>query len=86
MAGICVRDQEFAEATSEPGMTFVAAKFDGILGMAYPQIAVQHTKPVFNTMVDQHVVPEPVFAFWLDRYPLYIFEAVKLDQRHRRVL
>ena len=69
ISDVCVTDQDFAEATKEPGATFLMAKFDGILGMAYPKISVEKITPVFNTMLKQGVVKEPVFAFWLDRDP-----------------
>jgi hypothetical protein len=45
--GAEVKNVTFGQATKEVGLSFIAAQFDGILGMAYPAISVDKITPVF---------------------------------------
>ncbi|KAK5704377.1 aspartic proteinase precursor [Elasticomyces elasticus] len=60
-----LKDQLFAEATAEPGLAFAFGRFDGIMGLGYDTISVNHITPPFYTMIDQGLLDEPVFAFYL---------------------
>ncbi|GJT79981.1 aspartic proteinase-like protein [Tanacetum coccineum] len=44
---LVIKDQEFIEATREPGYVFVAGKFDGILGLGFKEIYVGNDTPVW---------------------------------------
>ncbi|XP_062949638.1 cathepsin D isoform X1 [Cynocephalus volans] len=67
--GVRVQWQVFGEATKQPGITFIAAKFDGILGMAYPRISVNDVLPVFDNVMRQKLVDNNIFSFYLNRDP-----------------
>ncbi|CAG11313.1 unnamed protein product, partial [Tetraodon nigroviridis] len=61
--------QVFAEATSLSAMPFVFAKFDGVLGMGYPNMAIDGITPVFDRIMSQHVLKEEVFSVYYSRDP-----------------
>jgi saccharopepsin len=60
-----IKDQIFAEATEEPGLAFAFGRFDGILGLGFDTISVNKIPPPFYNMIDQDLLDEPVFAFYL---------------------
>lgn len=67
LGDLTVKAQVFAEATKEPGVTFLAAEMDGILGLGFKEISVNDVNPVWYNMLYQKLVQEPVFSFWLNR-------------------
>jgi hypothetical protein len=67
LGGLVVQDFTFAEITdvSGLGLAYALGQFDGILGMGFQSISVNHLPTVFDVLVQQNLVPEPVFAFYL---------------------
>jgi saccharopepsin len=60
-----IKNQLFAEATSEPGFAFAFGKFDGILGLGYDTISVNGIVPPVYNLINQKLIDEPKFAFYL---------------------
>uniref|UniRef100_A0A8C2TWG9 cathepsin E n=1 Tax=Coturnix japonica TaxID=93934 RepID=A0A8C2TWG9_COTJA len=64
-----VYNQPFAESVSEPGKAFQDSEFDGILGLAYPSLAVDGVTPVFDNMMAQDLVELPIFSVYMSSNP-----------------
>lgn len=62
---LTIKNQLFAEATNEPGLAFAFGRFDGILGLGYDSIAVNKIPPPFYNLLNQGLLDEPVFSFYL---------------------
>ncbi|KAK4218318.1 vacuolar protease A [Rhypophila decipiens] len=62
---LTIKGQDFAEATNEPGLAFAFGRFDGILGLGFDKISVNGIVPPFYQMIDQKLLDEEVFAFYL---------------------
>lgn len=54
-------------STQEPGDVFTYSEFDGILGLAYPSLASEYSVPVFDNMMNRHLVAQDLFSVYMDR-------------------
>ncbi|XP_045672975.1 pepsin B [Phyllostomus hastatus] len=68
---IVVNNQEFGLSENEPSSPFYYSDFDGILGMAYPSMAVGSAPTVMQGMLQQGQLTQPVFSFYFSRQPTY---------------
>lgn len=67
LGGITVKGATFGEATTLSGVSFIAAQFDGILGLAFDTISVNHVEPIFYAMVRQKLIDDASFSFFLTK-------------------
>jgi len=64
-----VTKQVFGEATSEPGLSFLTAKFDGLLGLGFQSISADGVIPPWYNIISQGLVTNQLFSFWLNKNP-----------------
>ena len=69
MGGLPIKSQRFAEIRDASGLgaAYSAGKFDGILGLGFDSISVDNTETPFHNLIDQKVIEEGVFAFYLGK-------------------
>merc|ERR1719329_488746 len=67
LGGVTVDDYLFAEVDNVKGlgMAYTVGKFDGICGMAWDRISVDHVQTPVQALIASGELPEPVFAFFL---------------------
>jgi len=69
MGGLAVKNQVFAEVTSESGLSFIFGKLDGIVGLAWPSISVDGITPYFQQLMAEGQVEKDLFHFYLNKDP-----------------
>jgi len=67
---LAVTGQDFATIDNCGGMGigYLVGKFDGILGLGFPSISVGTKPTVFGNAIEQGLVLEPIFSFYLGNH------------------
>ncbi|XP_060189653.1 cyprosin-like [Lycium barbarum] len=64
-----INQQVFTEVTLEGFFTFLHARYDGVLGLGFQDVAAGRVTPVWYNMLLQRIVTQPIFSLWLHRDP-----------------
>ena len=62
-----VTDMLFALIDNPDSFTYIYARFDGIIGLAYESIAVDKIPPFFQLMIEQGLLEDASFSFYLTK-------------------
>jgi cathepsin D len=67
LADLQAKNSLFGQVTKLEGISFIASKFDGILGMAWPAISVEGCPLIFDLLYQQKQVTSNSFSFYLTK-------------------
>jgi len=67
LGNVVAKNITFGEATKLSGVSFIAAKFDGILGMGFRSISINHVITIFEALYEQKQIDEASFSFYLSK-------------------
>jgi len=71
VGSIDVKGQPFAEVSKVSfgplNLAFAAGKFDGLMGLGFKSISQYQIPTPFEAMIEQKLIDEPVFAFYLQQ-------------------
>ncbi|KAI4529987.1 hypothetical protein MG293_019843 [Ovis ammon polii] len=63
---LVIMNQTFALTYRQASKILPLLPFEGVLGLGYPSLATTGIIPVFDSLMLQKVISEPVFAFYLN--------------------
>ncbi|XP_044798491.1 pregnancy-associated glycoprotein-like isoform X1 [Bubalus bubalis] len=63
---LVIMNQTFALTYRQISKILPFVPFEGVLGLGYPSLTTSRIIPVFDSLMLQKVISEPVFAFYLN--------------------
>ncbi|KNA03802.1 hypothetical protein SOVF_205650 [Spinacia oleracea] len=69
IGGLLVKNQILFEVTSEDSLTLVHAKFDGVVGLAFPDKSDGNANLIWHTMAEQGLLEKKIFSIWFNMDP-----------------
>jgi len=71
VGNVDVKGQLFAEVSKVSfgplNVAFAAGKFDGLMGLGFKNLSLYQIPTPFEAMIEQKLIPEPIFAFYLQQ-------------------
>ncbi|CAA7398607.1 unnamed protein product [Spirodela intermedia] len=67
IGNLIIKDHVFTEVKKESNPILLLATFDGILGLGFQEISAGGIPPIWQPMIEQNLIEEQVFSFWLNR-------------------
>jgi len=64
---LTIPKQKFGEILKEYGNVFSTGNFAGILGLAYPKMAAYGITPVFDSIINNHLLKKNIMSFYYSK-------------------